>query len=129
MSTARYRQKRGFTLMELLVTIAIVAILVALILPAVFQAQAAARKATCKNNLKQIGLALHSYHETHRVFPPGQLWVGADLSLPVDERDSSYPSRLMPIFTLSSPSLLALAFALAGAFFFPAIFMILNLKY
>ncbi len=67
----RKSQKRGFTLIELLVVIAIIAILIALLLPAVQQAREAARRSACKNNMKQIGLALHNYHDTHRVFPPG----------------------------------------------------------
>lgn len=66
-------RKRGFTLIELLVVIAIIAILIALLLPAVQQAREAARRSTCKNNLKQIGIALHNYHDTHSVLPPGVL--------------------------------------------------------
>ena len=63
--------RRGFTLIELLVVIAIIAVLIALLLPAVQQAREAARRTQCRNNMHQLGLALHNYHDTHMIFPPG----------------------------------------------------------
>ena len=67
-------RKRGFTLIELLVVIAIIAVLIALLLPAVQQAREAARRSQCKNNIKQMGLALHNYHDTVTYFPYGEMF-------------------------------------------------------
>lgn len=68
--------RRGFTLIELLVVIAIIAVLIALLLPAVQQARESARRSQCRNNLKQIGIALTAYHENYNVFPSG--WIAVD---------------------------------------------------
>src|SRR5688572_5215649 len=67
------QRNAGFTLIELLVVIAIIAVLISLLLPAVQQAREAARQAQCRNNLKQMGLAFHNYHDAHQTFPPAYL--------------------------------------------------------
>lgn len=74
--TCEVRSRRqGFTLIELLVVIAIIAVLIALLLPAVQQAREAARRSQCKNNMKQLGLALHNYHDTVQTFPLSSIFV------------------------------------------------------
>lgn len=97
--------QRGFTLVELLVVIAIIGILVALLLPAIQAAREAARRSTCTNHLKQLSLALHNYHDTHGVFPPGkigpQVFNGLSVSDPPVGRIGWLP-LLLPFVELST---------------------------
>lgn len=100
MKTPPHWQGRyGFTLVELLVVIAIIGIMVGLLLPAVQAAREAARRMSCQNNLKQLGLALHNYESVHRTFPPStvivgtsatQPWSGQSFLLPYLEASATY---------------------------------------
>lgn len=107
---SRNRRQQGFTLIELLVVIAIIAILIALLLPAVQQAREAARRSQCKNNLKQFGVAMHTYHEALKVFPPGFVsaagnnWGWQTFLMPSMDMTSTYKSLNPQGGTLPAPA-------------------------
>jgi prepilin-type N-terminal cleavage/methylation domain-containing protein/prepilin-type processing-associated H-X9-DG protein len=97
-----WRSKRGFTLIELLVVIAIIAVLVALLLPAVQQAREAARRSQCRNNLKQIGLAMHNYHEAYNCFPQAAMWKDYRAGVTPAQRNFSWICALLPYLDQST---------------------------
>lgn len=110
------RNSAGFTLIELLVVIAIIAILIALLLPAVQQAREAARRTQCRNNLKQMGLALHNYHDVYQMFPRGNYFSqtgGVTIEEGNPYRGRSIHMMLLPYID-ASPLYNTLNFSLAS---------------
>lgn len=123
------QRRKAFTLIELLVVIAIIAILIALLLPAVQQAREAARRSTCKNNLKQIGLALHNYHDAHGAFPAGryssagQIYLGHStqtMLLPYIDQAPLYNSMDVSIGFNAAPNFGAASATVLPAFLCPS---------
>ena len=101
------RSSGGFTVIELLVVIAVIAVLIALLVPAVQRARESANRTECLSNLKQIGLAMHGYHDVHKTFPNtrngymGRTWCVS--IMPFIEHDSLYKQMFMPDPSLPLP--------------------------
>ena len=95
-------KRKAFTLVELLVVIAIIGILIALLLPAVQAAREAARRAQCSNNLKQIALACHNYHDTFKTLPPGGNWHRPYPDGPTSGNELSYAVLILPFMEQSA---------------------------
>ena len=95
------KPRRGFTLIELLVVIAIIAVLIALLLPAVQAAREAARRIQCVNNMKQLGLAIHNYHDVNDALPPGRIWSqrsGASRRSSPGQQNTTWFCLMLPQF-------------------------------
>ncbi len=122
--------RRAFTLVELLVVIAIIGILVALLLPAIQAAREAARRSECSNNLKQLGVALQNYHDTHGVFPPGGMTAGTNprrnglswhtMVLPFIEQTAIYDQIDFGVTGYTNAANLAVALNKIDGFFCPS---------
>lgn len=98
------RRQHGFSIVELLVVLGVIALLLALILPAIQQSRESARRLKCQNNLKQIGIALHSYHDTHKCFPPGYSPgpVNVDGTWPHHYSGYSWATHILPYLDQAS---------------------------
>jgi len=103
LATVQTRSRRAFTLIELLVVIAIIAILIGLLLPSVQKVREAAGRLQCQNNLKQIGVAVHTYHDSRKVLPPSQLWLYPDFpKYSLDQKSWSWMFFILPYIEQSN---------------------------